>query len=69
MPNINDNEDYVLKLKEYIKKINNIEKIELLPYHSMGIEKYKKLNIKYRLSNTQDMNKQKCKELEELLNK
>ena len=69
VPNINDNEEYILKLKEYIKKINNVEKVELLPYHSMGIEKYKKLNLKYRLIDTLDMDKEKCKKLEELLNK
>ena len=69
VPNINDNEEYILKLKEYVKKFKNIEKLELLPYHSMGIEKYKKLNIKYRLSDTLDMDKEKCKKLEELLNK
>lgn len=69
IPNINDNEEYILKLKEYIKKINNVEKVELLPYHSMGIEKYKKLNLKYRLIDTLDMDKEKCKKLEELLNK
>lgn len=69
IPNINDNEEYILKLKKYIKKIKNVEKKELLPYHSMGIEKYKKLNLKYRLLDTLDMDKEKCKKLEELLNK
>ena len=68
IPTINDNDEYILKLKEYIKDFNNIEKIELLPYHTMGIEKYEKLNIKYRL-NVDPMDIEKCKRLEELLNK
>lgn len=67
IPGINDNEDYVLKLKKYIKQFNNVEKIELLPYHTMGVEKYKKLNLKYRLENVDSMDKKRCKELEKLL--
>ena len=68
VPGINDNKEYILNLKEYIKRFNNVERVELLPYHTMGIEKYKKLHIKYRLNDTPDMDKEKCKELEEILN-
>lgn len=67
IPGINDNEEYIYKLKEYIKEFKNIEKIELLPYHTMGIEKYKKLKIKYKLDGIDDMDKERCKELEKLL--
>lgn len=67
IPTINDNEEYILKLKQYIKKFDNVEKIELLPYHTMGISKYKKLNIDYRLKEIQSMDKKRCKELERLL--
>lgn len=67
IPNINDNEEYILKLKKYIKRFNNIEKIELLPYHTMGLSKYKKLNIKYRLDGVEPMNKTICKKLESML--
>ena len=67
IPTINDNEEYILKLKEYIKQFNNVDKIELLPYHTMGIDKYKKLGIEYKLSNIEAMDKEKCKELENLL--
>ena len=67
IPGINDNEEYIYKLKEYIKGFKNIDKIELLPYHTMGIEKYKKLNIKYKLEGIEDMDKERCKELEKLL--
>lgn len=67
VPGINDNEDYINKLREYIKQFKNIEKVELLPYHTLGIEKYKKLNLKYRLDGVNDMDKEECKKLEELL--
>lgn len=68
IPTINDNKEYILKLKEYIKKFNNVDKKELLPYHTMGIEKYEKLGIKYKLKNIKDMDKDECKRLDYLLN-
>lgn len=68
VPTINDNVEYIKKLKKYISKIQNVEKVELLPYHTMGVDKYKKLNLKYRLDNIEAMDKEKCRELEKLLN-
>ncbi len=67
MPGINDNEAHILKLKEKIKNIKNVEKIELLPYHSLANDKYKKLNIDYKLKDMKDMNLNRIKELEDLL--
>lgn len=67
VPGINDNKEYILGLKKYIKNIKNVENIELLPYHTMAIEKYKKLNIDYVLKDTKDMDINKCLELEKIL--
>lgn len=68
VPGINDDEKHIELLKNFAKTIPNVEKIELLPYHSMAKPKYEKLGIKYRLEGTPDMNKEKCKKLQELLN-
>ena len=67
VPGINDTEEYVLKLKEFIKKINNVEKVELLPYHLYGVDKYEKLGIEYKLKDTEAMDIEKCNELYRLL--
>lgn len=68
IPTINDNEEYILKLKELLKPYKCIKKIELLPYHTMAISKYKELGIPYRLENIKSMDKEKCRELENKLN-
>lgn len=67
VPSFNDTVESVLRLKEFAKNLNNIQKIELLPYHDMAKKKYETLNIPYRLTDTPNMDKQKCKELEGLL--
>lgn len=67
IPGINDNEDYIFKLSEFIKPLKNIEKVELLPYHTNGVKKYEKLNIPYKLGNTKDMDIEICNNLEKLL--
>lgn len=69
VPGINDNKEHILLLKEFAKLIPNVERIELLPYHSMAKDKYKELGIDYRLKNTKDMDKSICKNLQDLLKK
>ncbi len=47
-PNWTMDDEYIDSLIKFLKNYN-IEKVELLPYHEMGKEKYKKLGIPYRL--------------------
>ncbi len=69
VPGITDTEEYINSLVDYTKKIKNIEKIEFLPYHRLGREKYIKLNIPYPCEDKLDMDKEKCKKIYELFNK
>lgn len=63
VPEVNDNISYVDGLNEFLNKINNIEKIEFLPYHKMGDEKYLKLGIDNPYIEKEAMDKEKCDEL------
>jgi pyruvate formate lyase activating enzyme len=47
---INDDEDNMRRMGEYLSKLNNIEEIDFLPYHRMGVSKYERLNMKYRIA-------------------
>lgn len=67
VPGITDSREHIEKLEEIIKGIKNVEKVELLPYHTLGVQKYEKLGIKYTLENVEPMNKEKVKELEKLV--
>lgn len=67
VPTITDSREYMLSLKEYLHKINNIERIDLLPYHTMAIDKYKALKIKYPLEGIPPMDKDKLNDLYKIL--
>ena len=51
IPNVNDDEDNLKATAKLAKKVSAIE-LHLLPYHEVGISKYKTLDIKYLLKNT-----------------
>ncbi len=63
VPGLMDNEDYLKQLVEVCLKVKNVKKIEFLPYHKLGSEKYEKLGIPYPYKNLEEMDKEKCKEL------
>lgn len=63
IPGIMDNDNYLNSLNNYLKKIKNIKKIEFLPYHKLGREKYISLHIPYPYENIKEMNKDKCLKL------
>ena len=67
VPGINDTEDYILQLKKFIKTIKNVERVELLPYHLYGVEKYKKLGIPYRLEGVPAMKNEAIEKLNQIL--
>ena len=67
IPGVNDNYNYVKNLKKFILKIPNVTKIEFLPFHRLGKEKYEKLNILYPYEDMLDMSKKKTNELHEYM--
>ena len=52
VPGLTDNFDHIKQMKEYLSAFENIEKIEVLPFHKMGEYKWADLGISYKLSNT-----------------
>ena len=54
IPGYTDSEEDLLKLKDFLSTLNNVEKVEFLPYHSMGKFKWKELGFKYELEDVRD---------------
>jgi len=49
IPSINDTEEQIIQLTNLIKGAN-IKKVELLPYHTLGVYKWENLGLNYRLN-------------------
>ena len=63
VPSIMDNDEYLDGLVDFLSGINNIEKIDFLPYHKMGEEKYEKLGIVSPFKDKSAMDKIECEKL------
>lgn len=53
VPKITDDEQDLKKLKEFVDSLATVERFELLPYHTMGVFKWKELGISYPLEGVQ----------------
>lgn len=49
IPGITDKDEYLLQLRDFLKTLHNIERVDILPYHTLGVYKYGKLGLDYPL--------------------
>ena len=49
VPNLTDDEEGLKKLNQFIKQLKTVDKVEILPYHTLGLMKWEKLGIPYPL--------------------
>ena len=63
VPGMMDNDEYLEKLVSVVKGIQNVERIDFLPYHKLGSEKYLKLGIVNPYLDMPEMDKDKCKKI------
>lgn len=68
VPGVNDTEESIKKYADFSKQFK-FEKYELLAFHTMGFFKYENLGIDNPLKNTPALDKDRLKDLQEILNK
>ena len=49
VPGLTDFDEHLIKLGEFVKTLKNVDKFEILPYHTMGEFKWRELGIPYPL--------------------
>ena len=67
IPGYTDDESDLLKLKNFISGLENVDKIEILPYHDMGKYKWKELGLKYELDDVRVANDDDVKRAKKIL--
>ena len=55
VPGINDKEEYLFELGQFIGGLSNVKALDVLPYHTMGAVKYENLGIPYSLEGVSPM--------------
>ena len=59
VPGITDGEESLRRTREFIDTLQSVERVEVLPYHSMGTVKYEKLGLEYPLKDVQAPDKER----------
>lgn len=65
VPGITDKEEELRELGHLIGKWKNLKGLDVLPYHTMGVVKYKNMGIPYPLDGIPNMESAKAKEAKE----
>lgn len=60
VPEITFKQEYLFELGKFLKELKNITALDVLPYHSMAVSKYKNLGMEYPLENTPQLTKEQA---------
>lgn len=52
VPNLTDDPENLTSIADFIAPFNNVERLEVLPFHKMGEYKWQELGLEYLLENT-----------------
>ncbi len=69
VPGYTDDMKDIEELAKYLSQFSNIEKIELLPFHQMGADKWEREGIEYKLKNTPTPNRDDVLKAEQVFKK
>ena len=67
VPGYNDKEEWLKKEWDYLASLGNVQRIEVLPYRTLGVFKYKKLGIPYPLDGVNQPSEEEIERAKKLL--
>lgn len=66
VPQYTDDDILLRNLAKYLSNYKMIQRIEILPYHTLGVYKYKQLNIPYRLDGVSALSINRANEIRKM---
>lgn len=67
VPGITDSEEELRKTREFIDTLKTVKKVEILPYHTLGIFKYENMHIPYTLKDVPEPTAESVRRAKEIL--
>ena len=67
VPGLTDDDHWLRRLGEHVARYECVERIEILPYHTLGEHKYEQLGMKYRLGGTPALSTERAAEIRAML--
>lgn len=67
VPERNDYDEDLVRLDQFVSSLGNVKRFEVLPYHTMGIYKWKELGIPYQLKTIQPPTQERVENANKLL--
>jgi pyruvate formate-lyase 1-activating enzyme len=67
VPGVTDNDDDLHALRAFIDTLQNVKRVEVLPYHAMGTYKWEQLGIPYTLKDVSAPSEERVRNAEHIL--
>ncbi len=67
VPGLTDNDKWLRQLGQYVMRYDCVEKIEILPYHTLGEYKYQKLGLEYSLDGVPPLSAERASEIRKIM--
>ncbi len=69
VPSLTDSAAHLESIGEYFKEFKNVERLELLPYHTLGKHKYEHMGMDYKLAHLEPPTTEQVEEAKKILEK
>ena len=68
VPGVTDDENDLRKMSDFIASLKTVSRVEILPYHTLGVSKWQQLGIPYPLEGVPTPTDEQVKRAEDILN-